>query len=360
MRILRQRHTPGRMALGSILVAFIFLIGFGPSGGAVVAGAAAATPATPTTVAVNPYIESKSMLPQTSIDGPALWTSPSGTIRGAIVYTGTDATHHLNVMTSTDGIHYGDRQILNETSFVRPALVRFGSSATDNIALAWTGTDTNRSLNVLVGRPGFGFTKMTLWHDNSFTAPSLALNGAELYLAWAGTDANHSLNVAHIVWRGGMSIDHSVTLWNLHAASRPSLTYDPNSSQLLLSWTALGTNRIALATSTDGAYFTVASASPLAEWSYSGPSMVGFPVNNMPRHFLAWTGTDTYRCLNVQFTESFPKWGDTGATKSTFWSEWAMGGPALGYVGTYNRVLLAWTGTDTAHHLNVAVVSVGQ
>lgn len=346
-----------RIALGSILVAITFLIGFG------MAGVARAAPATPATVAVNPYIASKYILPQTSIDGPALWTSASGAVRSAIAYAGTDPAHHLNVMTSADGTHYSDKRILNETSFVRPALVRFGSATTDNIGLAWTGDDPDHLLNVIVGRPGFGYTKMTLPHDYSFTSPALALKGADLYLAWAGTDANHSLNVAHIVWRGGMYIDQSVTLWNLHSASRPGLTYDSNSSSLILSWTMLGTNRLAFATSTDGTHFTVASSSPLAEWSYSGPSMIGFPVNNMPRHFLAWTGTNgthTTHALNVQFTENFPQWGDVGASKSIFWNEWALGGPSLGYVGTFNRVLLAWTGTDPAHHINLAVVAVGR
>lgn len=342
-----------RMAVGGVLVVLTIVIGF------VGFGIATSAQAAPATVAVNPYITSKYILAQTSIDGPALWTSATGTIRGVLAYTGTDSAHHLNVMTSTDGLNYSDNRILNETSFVRPALVRFGSGTADNIALAWTGTNSNHSLNVIVGRPGFGYTKLTLWHDQSFTAPALALKGSDLYLAWAGTDANHSLNVAHIIWRGGMYVDRSVTLWNFHAVSRPSLTYDPNGDRLLLSWTAQGTNRIAFATSTDGTHFTASSSSPLAEWSFSGPSMVGFPVNNMPRHFLAWTGTNTDRSLNVQFTESFPRWGDVGATKSTFWKEWALGGPELGYVGTYNRVLLAWTGTDAAHHLNLAVVSVG-
>lgn len=332
----------------SLLVALSLLLG--------VYGATPAQ-AAPSVVFVNPYIEQKVMLPQTSIDGPALWTSATGDIRSEIAYTGTDPTHRLNVMTSTDGIHYGDKRILNETSFARPALVRLSSDASASIALAWTGTNPNHSLNVLVGNPGAGFTKMTL-KDNSFTAPALALDGDYLYLAWAGTDANHSLNVDRIVWRGGLYVDKKVTLWNMHSASRPSLSADPNDSQLLLSWIASGTGRISFATSPDGVSFTVSAYSPLPEWSYSGPSMIGLAVNNMPRHFLAWTGTDARQSVNVQYTEAFPRWPDVGATQSTF-TERALGGPSLGYVGVYNRVLLAWTGTDEAHHINVAVVSVG-
>ncbi len=314
--------------------------------------------AAPTTVFTNPRIAQKVTLPQTSIDGPALWTSATGDIRAEIAYTGTDPAHRLNVMTSADGIHYGDKHILSETSFARPALVRLGSGSGDSIALAWTGTDRSHRLNVLVGNPGHGYTKLTL-NQMSFTAPSLAMNGGYLYLAWTGTDANHSLNVARIVWRGGMYLDKKVTLWSLHSPTRPSLTYDPNADQFLLSWVVAGTNRIAFATAKDGLSYTVATASPLPQWSYSGPHMIGLPVNNMPRYFYAWTGTDTQRSLNAQFTESFPRWPDVAATQTTF-GEQALGGPALGYVGAANRALLAWTGTDAAHHLNIAVLSVGQ
>ncbi|HET9110844.1 MAG TPA: hypothetical protein VFN78_08475 [Ktedonobacterales bacterium] len=337
-----------RAALGGVFVALSLVI-----------SVFAATPAhaAPATVSVNPHIVQKLTLPQTSIDGPALWTSDTGTIRGEIAYTGTDPAHRLNVMTSADGIHYSDKRILSETSFARPALVRFGSNSGDGIALAWTGNDRNHSLNVFVGNPGFGYTKLTL-KDYSPTAPALVWNGAYLYLAWVGVDANHSLNVARIVWRGGMYLDKKVTMRDLHSAGRPSLTWDPNTSQYLLSWPVTGTNRIAFATATDGLNYTVAAASPLAEWTYSGPHMIGFPVNNMPRHFLAWTGIDPSHRLNAQFTESFPRWPDAAATKTTF-DEQAVGGPALGYVGVYNRVLLAWTGVDAAHHINVAVLSVG-
>jgi hypothetical protein len=317
-----------------------------------------AASAAPVTVFVNPHIESKLMLPQTSIDGPALWTSATGAIRAEIAYTGSDVAHSLNVMTSTDGIHFGNKYVLNDTSFVRPALARFGSGASDNIALAWTGTDTNHSLNILVGVPGRGYTKITL-KDNSFTAPAVTIQNNELYLAWAGTDPGHALNIAHVVWRGGMYVDRKTILWQFHSAGRPNLTFDPNGNQLLLSWPVAGTNRIAFATSTDGVHFTIPSTSSLAEWTFSGPHMVGLPVNNMPRYFLGWTGTDASHRVNVQYTESFPRWPDVGATKSTF-SETALGGPALGYVGVANRVILVWAGTDTAHHLNVAVVSVGR
>jgi hypothetical protein len=84
--------------------------------------------------------------------------------------------------------------------------------------------------------------------------------------------------------------------------------------------------------------------------------MRGLRAVNMPVHWLAWTGTDSARHLNVQYTESFPSWFNANS-KTTF-AELALGGPALGYIGEPGRLLVAWTGTDPAHHLNVAVVVV--
>ena len=78
----------------------------------------------------------------------------------------------------------------------------------------------------------------------------------------------------------------------------------------------------------------------------------------MPTHWLAWTGTgrDTAHHLNVQYTESFPNW-PTDNSKTTF-GETDLGAPALGYIGQLRHMLVAWTGTDSAHHLNVADVYV--
>lgn len=84
------------------------------------------------------------------------------------------------------GASYGDKHILSETSFARPALVRLGSGSSDSIALAWTGTDRSHRLNVLVGNPGHGYTKLTL-NQMSFTAPSLAMNGG---VSLSGVDRN--------------------------------------------------------------------------------------------------------------------------------------------------------------------------
>ncbi len=84
--------------------------------------------------------------------------------------------------------------------------------------------------------------------------------------------------------------------------------------------------------------------------------MIALGINNMPRYFLAWTGIDPSHSVNVQYTESFPNW-PVDNSKTTF-GEWALGGPSLAYGGTYRQVVLGWTGTDTRHRLNIAMVGM--
>lgn len=311
-----------------------------------------------TTVFGPPHEGGKIILADTSVDGPSLWTSSTGSLRGLLGWTGTDAAHHLNVMTSSDGIHYGSKYILSDTSIARPAVVDMGSSLGDNVAVAWTGTDGARTVNLRAGTLSDGYTKATFWGETSFTAPTLAFSPAngDLYLAWAGTDRNHSLNVERIIPRGGISVDVKVTLSGASYASlsRPSLALDPNGNTFVLSWTGLYDGRIHFATSADGVKWSAAST--IGEFSDVGPTMIGVPVSNMPRHFLAWRGTDAAHSLNVRYTETYPSWPLEG-NQSTL-SEQAYGGPALGFVGISRQEVLAWTGTDAAHHLNITTIDV--
>jgi hypothetical protein len=337
-----------RVLLGSMVVLLAATIGL--------LGSAATAGAAPRTVFGPPKELSKVTLAQTSIDGPALWTASSGSVRALLAWTGTDAAHHLNLMTSSDGVHYGSKVVLADTSVAGPGVTRYGSATTDNVVVAWIGTDPNHTLNVLDGVPPQGYTKLTIWGDNSFTSPAVATTGGgDLYLVWAGTDGGHSLNVAHIIARGGMMMDWKKTLWQYHSIASPSVVYDPNASQLVMSWISAD-NHLHFATSKDGATWTEPSSSPIHQLSDTGPWMSAFDGNNMPRYFLTWRGTDTFHSVNVRYTESFPGWPLNG-NQSTL-SETAFGGPVLGFVGTSRQVLVAWTGMDVAHHLNVAVVGM--
>ncbi len=308
----------------------------------------------------------KMTLNETSIDGPAIaWEYPGA----VIAWTGTDAQHHINLMTSADGLHYSNKRILPETSLWRPAITYFASlrgAPYGAILLAWTGTDARHSLNFeSISTPDYKVTqKITFWGETSFTAPAIGLIGgdvnSDIYLAWAGTDKAHTLNIIHRTTYP--ATQEKRTLWGWSSLSRPNLFSDlSNDSKgaLILSWTGVN-NRLYFAYSAaDKTRWTMPGTSPLSVKSAWAPSMIGFNTSTQPSHWVAWTGSGTTstHALNVQYTQHFPSWSDANAT--TTLHETAISGPALAIpsTGKEPQVLIGWTGVDSHHHLNVAVVT---
>ena len=311
----------------------------------------------------------KVVLGDTSIDGPAIVTTNDAPAT-AIAWTGTDSAHHLNLMTSNDGLHYSNKHVLPETSLWRPALAFIDSARVGpygTIVLAWTGTDTNHTLNVeLIRMPDFTvISKTILWGETSFTAPAVAtINGdvnSDIYLSWAGTDRAHTVNVMHLMPQSSSRDKH--ILWGWSSISRPNISRDhasDNKGPLILSWTGVN-NRIYFAyASEDRSHWTMPSSSPLSQTTAWAPGMSGYFTDAMPTHWLAWTGTGTTSThqLYVRYTQHYPSWSDANATAAL--PDYAISSPALAYnsTGSAHQLLIAWTGTDSLHHLNVAVVTV--
>ena len=326
--------------------------------------------ANPNPVSVPPKEGPKVVLGDTSIDGPAILTTYQPAT--ALAWTGTDALHHLNLMTSSDGLKYGNKHILAETSLWRPALafIDTGRGAPyGTIVIAWTGTDANHTLNIaFIKTPEYTVTrKITFWGEWSFTAPALAtINGdvnSDIYLSWAGTDPAHTVNVMHMSTNPEKFDKH--ILWGWSSVSRPNLAMDhsytgaADQSPLILSWTGVN-HRIYFAGTTDRVHWTMAPGSPLSMQTAWAPTMIGFHAPGLPDHWLAWTGSGTTNSqrINVQYTQHYPAWSDTNS-KTTL-VEWAISSPALTYNGdgTTGEVLLAWTGVDYYHHLNVAAITL--
>lgn len=329
---MRQHHMP------AILTALLIVGALG--GGATMAWAAAQHVATSSASAVN--FSNKVTLPESSIDGPALSSVGSESV---IAWTGTDTAHHLNIETSSNGLAFGNKVTLNDTSPFRPdiALASQGGA----VAVAWTGSDPNHSLNVLYDVYG-NQKKLTLWDENSFTAPALLI-GPGMYLAWAGTDPNHSLNVLSLsLTDAGLVAGAKTTLWNVGTDAPPRLSRG-SATVMALTWASRSLQlRVATATSPGG----LGSGTGLAEMSASAPSVyvLGPFTGAGNQQWIGWTGIDTAHHLNLTWTTAFPKFASPPAGKTTL-SDTALGGPALSYNGT-NQI--AWTGTDTAHHLNIA------
>jgi beta-N-acetylhexosaminidase len=305
-----------------------------------------------------PAESSKVILGDTSIDGPALWTAnPSGAkpaLASVLAWIGTDPGHSLNFMPSTDGIVYFDTQKVTfaESSDFKPAVTVQGSTE----ILAWTGTDANHSLNLLCHGGTCGTEKkLTIGSEASFTSPALAMFNNGFLLAWAGTDPNHSLNVLPVgLNSSGFQLGTKTILHQFSSVAAPSLRLNPQNNQLLLTWSASSSaDQLEFATSSNGVSWS--SAQTIGdETSVAGPDGFAVAAGGMPAYWLTWTGTDAARHVNVRDTSSFPQWP---SSEKTILDENALGGPALGYVGKVGQVLLSWTGTDPAHHLNVAGIT---
>lgn len=330
---------------------------------AITAGPAAPAKAAPRAASEASVEQSKVVLGDTSIDGPALWTSNPGApnlgLASVLAWTGTDAGHSLNIMRSSDGVTYGGKVTFAENSATRPAVAVQGPPTT--IVLAWTGVDAGRSLNLLCqgaacGTGAGSYKKLTIWSDNSFTSPALARFGGRFLLAWAGTDANHSLNIlpfSLIMSGSGFQLGTKRVLSQFSSVSMPNLAVDPQHNQLVLSWAATTPrNQPAFATSSDGTGWS--GAQMLDERSAAGPAGFAVAATGMPPYWMAWTGTDPGHSVNVRFTQSLSQWP---LSYKTTLSETALGGPSLGYMGDVGRMLLSWTGTDAAHHLNIATLA---
>jgi hypothetical protein len=290
-------------------------------------------------------LHNKVVLPDTSIDGPALDSTGNVSV---LAWTGTDAAHHLNVETSTDGLHYSHKLILNETSPFRPDVAVTPVQAGFVVVLAWTGTDANHSLNVLFDVYGSSPKKLTLTHESSFTAPAL-LFGPCLCLAWTSSDANHSLNVLPLTVTASAIVPGTKTTLTQDSSDAGPHLRRGSATVIDLLWSARGTQQLRIASATHVDALEPGSTVD-GQTSAAAPDayLLGPFFGQGNQQWIGWTGTDAAHHLNL-----FPIAGNPSPTV-TILGDSAIGGPALSFNTALNENLLAWTGTDAAHHLNVA------
>lgn len=63
------------------------------------------------------------------------------------------------------------------------------------------------------------------------------------------------------------------------------------------------------------------------------------------------------RSHSLDHAQHFPAWNDSNASSTL--GEWAISSPELAYDGdgVTGKLLIAWTGIDPSHQLNVAVIT---
>ncbi len=327
-------------------------------------GEATAAPAARTAPAQAAFsFTGKVTLQETSIDGPALASWGTTSVLG---WTGTDGAGHVNVAISYDGLHFGNKRVLNETSPFRPAVTLLNQDGP--FSVAWTGTDPNHSLNVLYDVYGASPLKLTLLHESSLGAPGFSHdqrgpNGDVLLLAWTGTDPNHSLNILPITVQGTTFTPGTKKVLSQFSSNvGPQLAPggwrpEGGSNGVALCWTSRALQPMSAGPRNPELDF--GSATTLPEASAFTPSMSILSIIQGPPVWMSWTGTDAAHHLNLRLTVPFPSL----VTQKTILGETALGGPALALFGaaaatTSPSEELAWTGTDPAHHLNIATFGI--
>ncbi|MHB8464929.1 MAG: hypothetical protein ACYDH6_19700 [Acidimicrobiales bacterium] len=276
----------------------------------------------------------KQTLGETAIAGPALANANDDQL--VLGWTGTDSNNSLNILLSMNGADFYGKQTLHDSSGHGPALA-FGDNT---LFIAWTGTDSNHSLNVSQSTNLQNFHSKVTLPENSGHGPSIAYANGVLFIAWTGTDSNHSLNVACSA--DGQNFTNKVTLGE-SSIDGPCIAFADG--KLYLLWTGTDSNNsLNVLQSTDGQNWS--GKVTLTESSHFRPILA--------RHhsrYLMWTGEDSR--LNLRSTD-YNVGGYHG--KQTY-RDSANDAPAL--VTFRGRGMLAWTGTDPNHQLNVAPFSGG-
>lgn len=300
-------------------------------------------------------------LSETSFDAPAFWSEASYQPISSdfapttvLSWVGTDSAHHLNVSVSTDGVNYTNKITLGETSFTRPSVIVVpNATMTANVVvIAWAGTDTRHSLNVIYDV--YGTPQKVTFPETSTFAPSLAYFNGQIWMSWIGTDQGHTLNTRGLGPQG-LTLGAKEVLWGNSSSQTPDLVADPQNNQMLLTWQMSGSGRLNLLQSPDGIAWSSVLGGPSVQTSNFTPALLAInpAPSDFPAYYWAWTGTDSGSSLNLQRATVPNAWSSV----STYGLP-SLGAPLLGYIGEPHQIVEAWTGTDYAHHINLAIIPV--
>ncbi len=122
-----------------------------------------------------------------------------------MAWTGTDGERHLNIASSRDEGRTWTKILVGDLSLGAPALAQYTSGAGfSNLFLAFTGTDNHLFVKSCEGMKleDFSHPNHNRIAETSSYGPSLAVldsgEGKDIFLAiaWTGQDARRSLNVA--------------------------------------------------------------------------------------------------------------------------------------------------------------------
>jgi len=257
--------------------------------------------------------------------------------------------------------------------------------------MAYSGTDSSHHLNYAVSSDGLTYTQVSDG-NRSGTGPAIAAWNGQMYSVWTGT-SDKRINIASSTDGQHFSGQHLLSTWT--SPWRPSLA--GASDGLYLSW--IESSVLYIARSTDGVNFSITQSYPVipASPGYGATYMI-YPATLATNSAgtLGWVATQSRGVFNAPnylylvgtgFTscrssptgggiqggigylpgETLLAWrsgstiyvdvngGDCTAGGITYGS-YGSTGVAPAVVGFNGHAYLAWTGTDSAQHINVVQV----
>jgi hypothetical protein len=220
-----------------------------------------------------------------------------------LAWTGTDAQHHLNVATSVDGRNFSNKVILPETALGGPALVSAEQLGRSRLTLAWTGTDAQHHVNLLSSRDGLNFGDKAVLVETSVDGPALSVGqfGLDPFLGWTAQFLNF--------WEIGSGRKHVYDNTPPPGSNGP---VGPDTSQRSPTLATLSGPEISILAYAGGNrhLYTLTGGIPpavrdkLADTSDFAPALAW---SNDDKLYWAWTGTDDAHSLNFQADEDMPR-----------------------------------------------------
>jgi hypothetical protein len=144
----------------------------------------------------------------------------------------------INLISTPDGTHFGNQVILNQSSNQAPSLAAYGGQ----LWIAWTGIDEFHHLNLISSSDGVHFPKAAFQtSQESLTAPAMTVEQSAtpgqpscLVLAWMGT--NNQLNYMYTT-TGAAVFSRAVMLPQF--AESGVAVCSPGPGRLAVGWTGL-------------------------------------------------------------------------------------------------------------------------
>ena len=278
---------------------------------------------------------------------------------------------HLNVMSSHDGVTFdhATKITFDEFTPVGPALAAFDG----RLFLAWTGTDELALLNVMSSADGVTWgNKVTLREDSRY-GPALCAFQRRLYMSWTGTDELSLVNVISsadgIAWGNKVTLrEDSIATPALVSIHDPGVGAPVDLDILYLSWTGTDNpNHLNLLSSTDGVTFkdkmilNPTTFDGQEAVSFAGPALTVLdvpagqdPGSIFPDMIIAWTEIGDDQDLR---TVAYPQPNQDDQLqinqREIELRDTSIAAPALAQFGN-SAAFIAWAGSDDDHHLNVS------